>query len=122
MKWKEEFLNRKRKLKDLKKMIKQIGATDSLELIREELENTYGYPTRIKNNVGKNSRRIAMYSFDATSKQIQYGRPEKEIGSLIVNGKGDKLYIYICDNKSIDMPDTIEEIYNMALNRRQQHK
>lgn len=121
MNWRNEFLKRRKEILRLEKMIKKVGTMNSLEIIRETLENTYGYPTRIRKDVGKNARRLVMYSLDATPKQIQYGRCEKEIGSLIVQGIDDKLFIYIRKDEipcCIDMPDTINEIYNILCNKK----
>lgn len=123
MSWKSEQRRRVKKQREIDKEIaklrkesRNIGTTDGLEIIREMIELRYKVPTRIRNDVGCNHRRLVLYSQNATDKQIRYGRPEKELGSITVSGRYGELSVYVGkEYPEINIPDTIEDVYRLIM-------
>lgn len=80
------------------------------------IEAQFAVPTRIRRDVGAGGRRLVIFSPDSTDKQIKYGRPEKELGSMIVQGYGDELSIFNGrEEANIDIPDMVEDIYHLII-------
>ncbi len=123
--WRAEQKERDKKKKAIEKEIaklnkehNKIGTTDGLEIIREKIEEQFAVPARIRRDVGVGNRRLVIFSPDATDKQIRYGRPEKELGSVIIQGCGGELSIFNGkEYPNSETPDTVEEIYHLIIDQ-----
>lgn len=104
----------------IRKKIKKIGTSDSLQYIAKQIEIRYGLPCRVR-ECGHRFRRLILYKSSATKKQVQYDREELHLGSILTIDS--KIAIY--NDKSedwdtVEFPDSISKIFELLKDKNQE--
>lgn len=124
MNWKNDIQKKQSAANDfykeisrLEKEIKSLGKLDPLEYISEQIENEYKFPCRVR-PCGYKNRRIILFKKSATKKQIQYNREEMILGELLIGGTGLDIYIDYDRNRPVALPDTLNGIFEILIDKR----